>query len=76
MPVSRRTRMKHDRIKDYIKNIIVICSILLLIWTILGYSKSAVLNKADLAAAVLDGAPSALIVIIAAVALAIDGMRK
>ena len=68
--------MKRDRIKDYIKNIIVICGILLLIWTILGCSKSTVLNKADLTAAVLDGAPSALIVIIAAVALAVDGMRK
>ena len=34
------------------------------------------MNKADLTAAVLDGAPSALIVIIAAVALAVDGMRK
>ena len=68
--------MKRDRIKDYIKNIIVICSILFLIWTILGYSKSAVLNKADLAMFVSDAVPSALVVIIAAVALAIDGMRK
>lgn len=68
--------MKRDRIKDYIKNIIVICGILLLIWTILGYSKSAVLNKADLAMFVSDAVPSALVVIIAAVALAIDGMRK
>ncbi|GEM_PF-7002551 len=68
--------MKRDRIKDYIKNIIVICGILLLIWTILGYSKSAVLNKADLAMFVSDAVPSALVVIIVAVALAIDGMRK
>ena len=68
--------MKRDRIKDYIKNIIVICGILLLIWTILGYSKSAVLNKANLAMFVSDAVPSALVVIIAAVALAIDGMRK
>ena len=68
--------MKRDRIKDYIKNIIVICGILLLIWTILGYSKSAVLNKADRAMFVSDAVPSALVVIIAAVALAVDGMRK
>ena len=68
--------MKRDRIKDYIKNIIVICGILLLIWTILGYSKSAVLNKANLAMFVSDAVPSALVVIIAAGALAIDGMRK
>ncbi|MBP3204133.1 MAG: hypothetical protein J6M66_01775 [Lachnospiraceae bacterium] len=68
--------MKRNRIKDYIKNTIVICGILLLIWTILGYSKSAVLNKANLAMFVSDAVPSALVVIIAAVALAIDGMRK
>ena len=63
-------------IKDYIKKIIVICGILLLIWTILGYSKSAVLNKADLEMFVSDAVPSALVVIIAAVALAVDRKRK